>query len=103
MIQDIAKKTVIMDEEFRYIPEVYTRYQDSNVLFYNRSLKETKRLLNKYNVSYIWIDSEMKQGLVWTKEKQGLLFLLRNKETFKNIYNKKGVQIFRYNREKDKE
>ena len=85
-----------MDGLLRYTPNLYERYEDSNNLFYNRSLKETKKLLNKYNISYIWIDNEMKEGLVWTKEKQGLLFSLRNKEIFKNIYSKEGVEIWMY-------
>ena len=95
-IEDIAKRKVVMDGLLRYTPNLYERYEDSNNLFYNRSLKETKKLLNKYNISYIWIDNEMKEGLVWTKEKQGLLFSLRNKEIFKNIYSKGGVEIWRY-------
>ena len=42
----------------------------------------------------IWIDSQMKDGQVWTKEDEGLLFLFSNKETFRRVYNKEGIEIW---------
>jgi len=38
----------------------------------------------------------MKSGLVWEKEEQGLLFLLQNRETFKNIYNSSEIEVWKY-------
>lgn len=89
-----AKQPVVMDSVFEYAPKSNERYKDSAEIFSSRSLKTTKALLDKYNIKYIWLDNEMKNGLVWTEEKQGLLFLFRNKETFKNIYNKNNIEIW---------
>ncbi|MFH0979080.1 MAG: hypothetical protein V1837_07315 [Candidatus Woesearchaeota archaeon] len=69
---------------------------DSNTLFYSRSLQKTKEILSKYNISHILISPEMKVGLVWNEPEQGLLFLLRNNETFKSVYNKSQVLVVSY-------
>ncbi len=93
-IESLAKREVVMDEAFSYSPDPNLRFKDSQQIFQSRNLKNTKKLLAKYNIDYIWIDEEMKRGLVWTKEEQGLLFLFRNNETFNNIYNREGIEIW---------
>ena len=93
-ISSVAERPVITDKMLEYYPNAKERFNDSLEIFYSRNLKNTKTLLNKYDISYIWIDNEMKQGLVWEKEQQGLLFLFRNNETFKNIYNNQGIEIW---------
>ncbi len=70
---------------------------EQHILLYSRDLDVTKDLLNKSGTRYIFIDSNMKQGQVW-KEKQGLWFLLRNSETFNNVYQRKNVEIWEYKR-----
>ena len=93
-INAVAERPTVTDKMFEYYPSAKEKFNDSLEIFYSRNLENTKTLLNKYNISYIWIDNEMKQGLVWEKEQQGLLFLFRNNETFNNIYNNKGIEIW---------
>ena len=93
-ITNVAERPVVTDKMFEYYPNAEERFNDSLEIFYSRNLKNTKSLLEKYNINYIWIDNEMKNGLVWEKEQQGLLFLFRNNETFKNIYNNQGIEIW---------
>ena len=69
---------------------------DSNELFYQNDIRETKRILDKYNVSYIFISEELFDGRVWDEENKGLHFLLQNRETFKNIYSSEEVGIWEY-------
>ena len=95
-IETIANKPVIMDELFDYAPEVEQRYNDSMTIFNSRNLKTTTQLLDKYNITYIWIDKKMKTGQVWEKENQGLLFLLKNSERFKSVYDLDEVEIWTY-------
>jgi len=95
-IEYFAKRPVVMDEMFVYAPDLEERFNDTNTIFYSRSLEQTTSLLDKYNVKYIWIDKKMNSGLVWTKKDQGLLFLFRNKETFKNIYSYSEIEIWEY-------
>ncbi|MBU3942175.1 MAG: hypothetical protein KKF74_04660, partial [Nanoarchaeota archaeon] len=93
-INSVAERPVVTDKMLEYFPDAKEKFNDSLKIFYSRNLKNTKSLLEKYNINYIWIDNEMKQGLVWEKEQQGLLFLFRNNETFNNIYNNQGIEIW---------
>ncbi len=92
-IEYFAKRPVMMDSLFLYAPELDERLKDSRDIFNSYRLSETKNLLDKYNIKYIWIDQEMKQQ-IWEGKKTGLLFLFRNNETFKNIYNKNGIEVW---------
>ena len=88
-----------MDSLFRYAPEPNERFRDVNAVFYGVNLENTKALLDKYSINYIWIDNSMKHSLVWKNKRKGLLFLFRNSETFKNIYNKAGIEIWEYKKD----
>ena len=94
-IQSIAERKVISDSLFRKTPNLDKKLDLSNTLFYSRTLKNTSSLLSKNNISYIFLDSEMKSHLVWTREQEGLLFLFRNNETFKNVYKKENIEIWK--------
>ena len=63
-------------------------------IFSSRNLKKTKSLLELNKVDYILITEEMRQGLIWKEEGEGLLFLLRNNETFKRIHQVSDVEIW---------
>jgi len=60
----------------------------------NESTMITFTLLRSYNIRYIWITPEMRSGLVWNKDDEGLLFLLKNSETFKKVYSTYGYEIW---------
>ena len=93
-INSVAERPVVTDSMLEYFPNAEEKFNDSLEIFYSRNLKNTKSLLEKYDINYVWIDNEMKHGLVWEKEQQGLLFLFRNNETFNNIYNNQGIEIW---------
>ncbi|HII72040.1 TPA: hypothetical protein HA265_04765 [Candidatus Woesearchaeota archaeon] len=63
-------------------------------MFYSRKLDDTKKLFQAYNVKHVLVDPEMKDGFVWSKPNEGLLFLFTNKETFEKIYDQDGVEIW---------
>ncbi len=62
-------------------------------IFYERYLKPTKELLEENQISYIFIDTSMKED-VWIEENQDLLFLLRDEETFEKIYENEKTEIW---------
>jgi hypothetical protein len=93
-IEAIAERPVILDSNLIYIKDVKTKLNDAETIFYSRNLKKTTDLIEKYNISYIWIDSEMKKDLVWVKDEEGLLFLFSNKDIFKREYNEEGIEIW---------
>ena len=53
-------------------------------------------IFSEFKISYILITPEMKNGLVWSRNNEGLLYLLKNNpDVFKMIYNNEGVEIWR--------
>ena len=67
----------------------------SSLIFESRDIDSTKELLRTYGINYVFIDKEMKSGLVWNYPDEGMLFLLQSNETFKRVYsNKNGDEIW---------
>lgn len=93
-INTIAGRKNVIDSNFQYAPDVNQRYIDSNEFFYTRRVKNATTIIDKYNISYIFIDGEMKQGQVWNNEGEGLLFLFEYSKRFKNVYKKNNVEIW---------
>ena len=95
-IESIAERKVLIDSHSSSIPYFDQKYMDIYSLSHAAELEDTDAVLyDNYGVDYIWITQEMKEGKVWKTEDEGLLFLLRNNETFKNIYSSDGTEIWR--------
>ncbi|MBR9676428.1 hypothetical protein GOV05_05450 [Candidatus Woesearchaeota archaeon] len=86
---------LIIDKEI-YREENLERYSDLINVFFSRNLEETTQIFDKHNIGYVYVTNEMKNGEVWNRKDQGLLFLLKNSETFKNIFYLSGVELWRY-------
>lgn len=95
---EYSGKVAVMDKNFYFTPNLLQAYNETQTIFYSRNLERTTKLLNKYDVTYIWITPEMKNGEVWSKENEGLLFLFRNKEFFEKIYDEGSIEIWKYKR-----
>ncbi|MBR9676821.1 MFS transporter [Candidatus Woesearchaeota archaeon] len=65
---------------------------DYRSLLRSENLENTKKLLQEHSIGYIYIDQKITNIV---KEKQGLRFLLRNNQTFKQIYENEKVSIWR--------
>ncbi|HLD33551.1 MAG TPA: hypothetical protein VJB66_02410 [Candidatus Nanoarchaeia archaeon] len=63
-------------------------------IFASRDFKKTIQLLESNNISIIWIDSEMKNGQVWTSENEGLLYLFTDPR-FLKVYDTNDIEIWR--------
>ncbi|NQV08348.1 hypothetical protein HQ529_00685 [Candidatus Woesearchaeota archaeon] len=94
-IEHSAEMVVFMDSNFQHSPDTNKRHNISETIFYSRDLRNTRSLLKENNIGYIWIDDEMKNGEVWKADEEGMLFLLQNNETFKSIYNKNNIEIWK--------
>ncbi|MBW2993582.1 hypothetical protein KY317_03345 [Candidatus Woesearchaeota archaeon] len=95
-IEAVSQRQVILDDYYTYINSADMKFNNSNELFYSRNLDNTIEFLDKHGIKYIFITPEMKEGLVWNKEQEGLLFLFRNEKTFKRVYNEDGIEIWQY-------
>jgi hypothetical protein len=93
-IESISKKQAFSDtfSTSGYSQDFY--YKTTETIFRSRNLDDTKILMKRFGVKYILIDADMKQGLVWSRENEGLLFLLSDSETFKNIYKLNGIELW---------
>ncbi|RLE40721.1 hypothetical protein DRZ77_01540 [Candidatus Woesearchaeota archaeon] len=97
MIEGVANRAVVMDDLLLYTKDARERIDDLNAIFQSYSLRKTMAFLDEYNVSYIWVDREMRER-IWNNEEKGLLFVLRNK-IFKKEFENPFVEIYSYNPE----
>lgn len=73
------------------------RINISEEIFNSRRLEYTKQIMDEENIRYVVVTMDMRKGLVWDRENEGLLFLFRNNETFKKLYgNEVGVEVWEY-------
>lgn len=92
LIQTIGKRRTLLDPLSRQFDELAN---DSNTLFYSRNLARIEKILNRYNISYLWLNKRMKEN-IWKEEEEGLLFVLENSNKFKKVYENSQVEIWRY-------
>jgi len=95
LINSISEKRNIIDSNFYYIDDLEKRYMDMQAIFYGRNADLTKKLIDKYNVKYILITKEMKEGLVWTQNNEGLLFVMQNSQEFRKIISNDYAEVWR--------
>ncbi len=95
LVNSMANKRNFMDTNFAYSTNFRNKYEDMQTIFYTRDADITKSLLNKYNIKYLIITKEMKEGLVWNNQDEGLLFVLENSKEFKRIILNDEVEIWR--------
>ena len=87
-------RRVVIDTSFSFDPSKEEQYNDAISIFQSRDPVLTHKLLKKYNVQFIMITKEMRNGLVWDKPEQGLLFLLENTNNFKKKYSDNKIEIW---------
>ncbi|MBU2561024.1 MAG: hypothetical protein KKD17_01910 [Nanoarchaeota archaeon] len=94
LISGIARNPVLTDSfsTSDYDQRFFYKVQDS--MFYSRKIQTTKQLFGVYNIKYVYITPEMKSGKVWSRPDEGLLFLFTSNSTFKNVYDKDGIEIW---------
>jgi len=94
-INKISGKTVYISQKFTSVPDFKQRYSDMQTIFYSRNADETNGLLNYYNIKYILITKDMKEGLVWDDVDEGLLFVLENSKEFKMIIKNDYAEVWK--------
>ena len=66
-----------------------------NTLWTETRLDQLAADLRKNQISHIVITPDMSRGLVWDRPEKGLAFLLRNNETFKNVWSNEAITIWK--------
>ncbi|NTV23263.1 MAG: hypothetical protein HGA85_02720 [Nanoarchaeota archaeon] len=94
LIRVIAKKTPYIDTNYVDSSRDKLKLYETNRIFGSRDMKEVISFLEKNNIRYIMITEEMKHGLVWTKDEDGMLLLLQNTIRFAKVYDYLGTEIY---------
>ncbi|MBL7051796.1 MAG: hypothetical protein ISS01_01775 [Nanoarchaeota archaeon] len=84
----------VLDENYLFVSDAEERFNDVEDIFYLRNLEDSEEIINKYNVSYIWVDDWYRDD-IWDYETEGLLFVAQYTKNFNQIYEEDGVDIWR--------
>lgn len=89
-----AQKPVFLDLWSSRIPGVNERWAVAQSIWHSQDIARLKPVLVQNRIGGLVITREMREGLVWDLPEQDLLFLLRNNETFKNVYSSDSVEVW---------
>ena len=95
-IEYIAERPVLIDGYSISAEDLSGRQADLYSLFHATELNRAEDIMKRYGIRYVMVTSDMKQGIVWERPDEGLLYLFRNNETFKNVYSSKEIEIWKY-------
>lgn len=98
LISYFSDKKVFLDDNSIHAKNYDSLRQDETSIFYSRNLETTSTLLTDNSIHYILITPVMKQGAVWRKPTDGLLFLLENSDAFTSIYFEDNIEIWEFNK-----
>ncbi len=94
MISTVARNPVLADSLWTSDHDQRFLYKVQDSMFHSRKLKTAKRLFDAYDIKYVYVTPGMKEGLVWSRPDEGLLFLFTSPSTFRNVYDKDGYEIW---------
>ncbi|NOZ80864.1 MAG: hypothetical protein GXP63_04275 [DPANN group archaeon] len=88
LVSAIAGRPVMIDDDYYRVTEGKKIQEDYRLILSSRNLKQTMSLLKDYDVGYILITSGMKEGETFSREDEGLLFVLTNPDHFRRVYSR---------------
>jgi len=95
IIQDVAKRKTFIDNIDISFLENSPNKNAFHEILGAQDIESLKSLLIKNEISIIYIDNELKEYSRSIGVERGLLYLLRNNETFKKVYKDKDIEIYR--------
>lgn len=98
VIKFYSSRKVIVESEFSSIDKPNPKLQDIDKMFKSRNVNTTAEILSKYSVDYILITKEMKTGLIWNKDDEGLLFVMTNSDLFSKTFSTNNTELWWFNR-----
>jgi len=96
-VKFFAERRVLLDSQLTNIRNSDEKYEDSLTIFESRNLAKTLQLLERYQIDYVLVTNEMKHGLVWNKDNEGLVFVAKNYNEFQEVFNNDEVTIYSIN------
>jgi hypothetical protein len=75
-------------------PDAQQRWAAAQSVWHAQDIEKLQPVLARNRIGAVVITKDMRSGKVWDLPEQGLLFLLRNNETFKSVYRDSSVDIW---------
>lgn len=95
-INAIPNRKNFIDFNYAHAPRLDLRLFYLNKIFYSRDLTNVLKSFREFKITLILITPEMKNGLVWNTDNEGLLYLLKNNpDYFRLTYHKNDFEIWR--------
>lgn len=69
---------------------------DIKQLYHSWRSKDASDVLDKREIKYLIITKEMRDGTVWNRDEEGLLFLLKHSKRFKKISSNTKEELWKY-------
>jgi hypothetical protein len=90
LINYVANRKNVADQNFLFINNINQRYKDINLLFTLRLKSEAVRLMNDYNIDYIFLSTQT------MKEYNITRLFYTDQDCFEAVYRKEGVLIYKF-------
>lgn len=85
----------VMDQNIILIPDFNQRKKDSITLFQTRNIHQAKEIIEKYNISYFWMDKGIDEKY-YVFDDEGFKFILKYSKDFDLIYDNNYVNIYKF-------
>lgn len=95
-IQKYSERKTFTDSLSFLYPDYENKLKDSETIIFSRMMANTTKAINTHKIDYFYIDPNMKE-IYWNNKNEGLMFLLKNSETFINIYSVNEIEIYARN------
>lgn len=96
LLESISNKPVYINSKSYYSRDFEDKIKIMNDVYYTRKVEVVIDFMLTNKLAYVYIDEEMHND-VWLHDKQGLLYVLENTDTFSKIYDKDEIKIYSLN------
>ena len=96
MIEAVSFQPAYLDKDYYLQSKDKLKINLTQEIFMSRDYDRISEFLSKNNITYIWINSEMKHGSPWKKDDDGMLLIIRNSRPFTLVYSYLGVDIWKF-------
>ncbi len=93
-INYFAERKNVADSNAFLAPYAKQRLKDIDAIFKTRDIGEFNKIINRYNITYVFLDNELKNKL-WKTKGEGMQFILENDQNIVRVYKNSEVEIWK--------
>ena len=95
-IRTLSGNEVYTDPTYYETSRDKTKIRQSQEIFQSRSYENITQFFIRNNITYLWVNPQMTEGLIWQDEDQGMRLIMHNSREFSRPYNYLGVEIWKF-------